>query len=357
MATYTFSPVSDKDYASLIKTASYTTFYNSPERLQFIKSRNRKTAQFQITKDGSAVALACYQVIPARSGEFVYFQHSPVFIDPRTADDTAFWEELRNFAQLIGRQENAVYVRFTPRTPHKKDVTNTILTAAYKRAPVQELDACVTRTISISDYDENRIIQQYRDTLGRTKKLNYSVTFTHDREESLEDFTAVYKTLAAKHQVDYIPVDYLKDELRGYLDAGQLLIAIVKDTNDVISSASAIVLQDNKAWNYWTATTEQGKNHGTEILILHETLLYLKQKNIHLIDLWGGAVSKEVSEKGLPHPWKELDLFKQGFGATLVEYLPAIDVAIKAPQYMAAVFYQRALMTKRGYPYIALKAD
>jgi lipid II:glycine glycyltransferase (peptidoglycan interpeptide bridge formation enzyme) len=354
MAAFTYSPVSDKDYSALIKKASYTTFYNSPERLQFIKKRNRKLSLFQITKDDSVVALACYQVIPARSGEFVYFQHSPVFIDPRVAEDLDFWLELKQFAQLIGRKENAVYVRFTPRVPNNKEVVADILTAGYKRAPVQELDACVTRTISIPQYSEQRLTVEHAKSLEKAQKAGLSVSFS-STQEALEDFVSIYRTLSAKHQVDYVPVDYLKEELRQYLDNNELVIATVKDSKDVISSASAIVIQDNQAWNYWTATTDQGRTFGTDVLILHETIGYLKQKNMTIFDLWGGAVAKDIADKGLPHPWKALDIFKQGFGAILVEYLPALDITIKTPQYMAAVFYQRALMTKRGYPYIPLK--
>jgi lipid II:glycine glycyltransferase (peptidoglycan interpeptide bridge formation enzyme) len=356
MAVYTYSPISDKDYANLVKKTSFSTFYNSPERLQFIRKRNRRISLFQIVKEGSPVALACYQVIPARSGEFVYFQHSPLFIDPRIADDITFWKELKEFATLIGMKEQAVYVRFTPRIPNTKEIVIDILNAGFKRAPVQELDACVTRFLSVDQYKETQIRTDLQATLERAQKKGLQLDFS-EHLTSLEDFISVYRTLSAKHQVDFVPVDYLKDELKIYLEQKQLIIATVKDSKDVIHAASAIVLQGNQAWNYWSVTTSVGIDIGADTLLLHETMLFLKTKKVSILDLWGGTVSKEIAEKGLPHPWKIQDNFKQGFGAVMAEYIPAIDVLIKAPQYMAAGFYQRALMLKRGYPYLPLKVN
>ena len=353
MSKYTYSPITEKEYALLIKKASFTTFYNSPERIQFITSRNRKTGLFKVSVDSSDVALVSYQVIPARSGLFVYFQHSPVFIDTRVGEDLVFWQELKTFAASVGQKEQAVYVRCTPRVPTKKEVVSDILMAGYKRAPVQELDACVTRTISIAQYSEQNLRTDVGELLERTRKRGLQATFSMD-QKAIEDFVSIYRTLAAKKQIDFVPVDYLKDELKIYGEQKQLLIVSIRDPKDTLFAAAAIVIQGNSAWYYWAAITDQGKEIGADVMLLHESIEELRKHKISVLDLWGGSVSREISEKGLPHPWKALDEFKQGFGATLMEYLPALDLPIKAPQYLAAVFYQRALMTKRGYPYLPL---
>ncbi|MFZ6022628.1 MAG: peptidoglycan bridge formation glycyltransferase FemA/FemB family protein [Patescibacteria group bacterium] len=353
MPKYTFAPLSEKEYATHIKKASYTTFYNSPERMRFIAHRNRKTGLYKISVNDSVVALAFYQVIPARSGSFVYFQHSPVFIDTRSAEDVTFWQELRSFAVEIGQKEQAVYVRFTPRIPSKKEIVTDIMTAGFKRAPVQELDACVTRTITVAQYAEANLREDHQKMLERARKRNLEPAFSIE-VAALEDFVSIYRTLAAKKQIDYVPVDYLKEELKTYAESGQILIASLRDDKETLYAASAIIIQGHSAWNYWSAITDQGKELGADVLLLHETLEELKKRKTTVLDLWGGSVSKEVAEKGLPHPWKSMDQFKQGFGAVLSEYVPTLDLPVKAPQYLAAVFYQRALMLKRGYPYLPL---
>ncbi len=354
--TYEFSPINEKEYAQLIKKASYTTFYNSPERLSFIGKRNRKSGLFKVTQNDSAVALVAYQVIPAKSGSFVYFQHSPLFIDTRVAEDPAFWSQLKNFAHGIGSKEQAVYVRFTPRILSTKTVVADIIEAGFKRAPVQELDACVTRVIAVPQFDEKNLRDDIAVTLERARKKNLTVSFESD-QTAVEDFVSIYRTLAAKKQIDFVPVDYLKDELKIYADAEKLLIAKVHDDKGVLFASAAVVVDGDNAWYYWAAISDQGKEVGADVLILAETIPYLAKKKVRLLDMWGGSVSKEISDKALPHPWKELDKFRQRFGASLVEYLPAVDIAVRPPQYLAAVFYQRALMTKRGYPYVPLKAD
>lgn len=356
MPKYTFSPITEKEYATLIKKASFTTFYDSPERMRFIAQRNRKTGLYKVSVNDSPIALVFYQVIPARSGSFVYFQHSPVFIDTRSAEDLTFWQELKTFALEIGQKEQSVYVRFTPRIPAKREIISDILTSGFKRAPVQELDACVTRVISVSTYTEAKLREDHAKMLDRARKRNLEPSFSIE-VVALEDFVSIYRTLSARKQIDYVPVDYLKDELKSYAESGQLLIASIRDEKDTLFAASSIIIQGNMAWNYWAAITDQGKEIGADVMLLHETLEELKKRKITTLDLWGGSVSKEVAEKGLPHPWKSMDEFKQGFGATLMEYLPTLDLPVRNPQYLAAVFYQRALMIKRGYPYIPLSAS
>ncbi|MCC7303885.1 peptidoglycan bridge formation glycyltransferase FemA/FemB family protein [bacterium] len=356
MPKYKYTPVSDNEYASLHKKASYITFYNSPERMKFIKKRNRKTGQFKVSVDETPVAVVSYQVIPARSGTFVYFQHSPIFIDPRVAEDLVFWQELKQFTQYIGQKEQAIYVRITPRVPNKKQIVTDILMAGYKRAPVQELDACVTRTISMQQFSIENLRPDLSEMLERAQKRNLRTTFSSDTI-ALEDFVSIYRTLAAKKQIDFVPVDYLKDELKTYAEHNQLMIASVRDEKETLYAAASIVIQGDTAWYYWAATADQGLDIGADVMMLAETITELKKRNVIVLDLWGGSVSTEIREKGLPHPWKAMDEFKQGFGATLVEYLPALDVPIRAPQYLAAVFYQRALMTKRGYPYVPLSGN
>lgn len=354
MSKYTFAPITEKEYASLIKKASFTTFYNSPERMSFISKQNRKTASFKVSDSSSDIALVSYQVIPARSGSFVYFQHSPSFIDTRCADDVTFWQELRSFVQLVGSKEQAVYVRLTPRIPSKREITASIMSTGFKRAPVQELDACVTRVITLNSFSDQNLREDIQASIERAQKKNLQLTFSNDTA-ALEDFVSIYRTLAAKKQIDFVPVEYLKEELRTYNEHGQLVIASLRDEKDTIYAAASIVIQGDTAWYYWAAISDLGREIGADSLLLQGTIEELKRRKIAVLDLWGGSVSREITEKGLPHPWATIDQFKQGFGAVLTEYLPALDLPIKAPQYLAAVFYQRALMTKRGYPYIPLK--
>ncbi len=355
MPKYTYTAITEKEYASLLKKSSYTTFYNSPERMKFISKRNRKTGLYQVSAKESTVALVFYQVIPARSGSFVYFQHSPIFIDTRCAEDLVFWQELRAFAQQVGQEEQAVYVRFTPRIPAKKEIVNDIMSAGFKRAPVQELDACVTRTISVPQFKAENLREDLSLLYERANKRNLKTTFSSE-PTAIEDFVSIYRTLAAKKQIDFVPVDYLKEELKTYGDTSELLIASVRDDKDTLFAAASIVIQGSTAWYYWAAITDQGREIGADVLMLAETVKELESRKVTILDLWGGSVSREITEKGLPHPWKVMDDFKQGFGASLVEYVPALDVPVKAPLYLAAVFYQRALMTKRGYPYLPLSA-
>lgn len=349
-----FNEISRDEYLKHLPLAKNTTFYNFPERLDFIKKRNRNISLYSIVKDRVVSGLLFYQKIPARSGAFVYFQHSPILIDESLAHSVDFWKSLHIFAKEIGKKEGAVYVRLTPRILTSDEVLGNIISAGFTKAPVQEVDACVTRIIKLENFTVKQLRDDAKHALTKAQEAELTVDFNTD-EASTESFLAIYKAMVEKKQIDSVPLDYLRDELKSYLTSGKLLITKIHDKSGKLFSASTTIIYKKRAWYYWAATTPQGKEIGSATLMLYSLAEKLRKEGYVELDLWGGAVSKTLYDKHIQHPWTKLDEFKRGFGSELVEFLPAVDVAINPAVYIASTFYQRALMQKRGYPYIKLK--
>lgn len=355
-SNYSFRSVSQDEYSQIIANCDDITFYNLKERMTFLASRKRKMELFVIEKENKPVGAGSWQKIPARSGTFIYFQHSPVCIDERIKKDPELWKELYKYAEGVGRKENVVYVRMTPRVVETPEIIEIVESAGFQKAPVQEVDASVTRIIDVQAFTLKSMTKSIHEELETAAKLDLSVDIKSDAA-ALQSFMMLYKKVIAKSDTFNLPLDYMKDELDTYLEAGKLIITLVHDTQGNVYSGSATVLGEKTAWYYWTVTTEKGETSGSHALMIHALVTYLKDEGYEMFDLWGEAVPKEVSEKRISHPWLKIDQFKSGFGSKLVEYVLPIDVPVNQAIYRASCLYQRFNMSRRGYPFLTFEHD
>jgi lipid II:glycine glycyltransferase (peptidoglycan interpeptide bridge formation enzyme) len=351
--TYTFDPVSKDEFFANLGSLKHTTFYNSPERIAFLESRKREVKFFAIKNDKKVVGYIGYQKVPARSGEFLYFQHAPLLKDEKIASEKEFWKALYDFAHDVGVKEKAVYVRFTPRIAKTEVITDIIDELKYLKAPVQDVDASVTRIIDITNYKESQLLDSHKEKLKKAQSEELVVSFAQDMS-ALESFILLYKSAMAKSAVIQIPMDYMKSELELYIKADKLLVSLVHDQKGTVYAASTTVLDGDIAWFYWSAATEKGQNTGADVLMMNNLVKELKKRNIAKLDLWGEVLSRELIEKKTSHPWSESDKFKSGFGSELVEFITAIDIPINNALYRASGLYQRFTLQRRGYPMTSL---
>ncbi|WKZ29734.1 MAG: GNAT family N-acetyltransferase [Candidatus Dojkabacteria bacterium] len=348
---FSFLPTDQKTYLANIKKGIAATFYNQEERLKFLSSQKRNLKTFSIKKNGKQVGVLSYQKVPAKSGTFIYFQHSPVLEMPEVAQDQTFWNELFAFAYQQGRKENAVYARFTPRIIETQPILEMLDKAGFKKAPVQEVDAAVTRIVELETYSDKKMTKQTKERIQKATENDLSVSFSME-PAAFESFMVLYKKVTSKTDTFKLPLEYMKQELEIYLKAKKLLIALAADSQGTVFSGAAIVVDKPNAWYYWTVTSDKGQEVGSHELLIAELISYLKGKGYATLDLWGESVPQEVYDKKLSHPWLAIDTMKKGFGTTLVEYITPVDVPVNLAIYRASCLYQRFNMSRRGYPFL-----
>jgi lipid II:glycine glycyltransferase (peptidoglycan interpeptide bridge formation enzyme) len=348
---YSFLPIDHKTYLTNIKDGSSVTFYNHSERLEFLTSQKRALNTFSIKKNGKQVGVLSYQKVPAKSGTFIYFQHSPILYSLDVAQDQLFWNDLFSFAYQQGRKENAVYARFTPRILGTTDVQEMLDKAGFKKAPVQEVDAAVTRIVELPTFSEKKLSVPINERLEKARKSDLSVTFSTEAA-AFESFMVLYKRIISKTDTFKLPFEYMKQELEIYMKAKKLLIALTADSQGTVYSGAAIVIDKPHAWYYWTVTSDKGEELASHELLIRELITKLKDDNYEVLDLWGEAVPQEVYERKLSHPWVGIDTMKKGFGTILREFITPVDVPINNAIYRASCLYQRFNMSRRGYPFL-----
>lgn len=353
MANYIFTEVPEEEYRSLALKSPDATFYNTKERFSFLKSQKRKLAFYKIESAKKVVALLQYQHINAKSGSFLYFQHSPLFLDKSVAEDAKLWEELELFAKDLAKKLRVLYVRFTPRIESSDKLREIVEQGGFEKAPVQEVDASVTRIVDLENFSEKQLSTEITEQLKLAKAAELSFKVL-DTNAGLEEFLMLYKTVMSKSETFVIPIDYMKAELETYLASKILLTGLSYDAQGALYSACIVILDDATAWYYWTVTNEKGAKNGSHAFMLENMIIELKKRGFKTLDLWGESVPTEVIKRKLPHPWIEIDKFKQGFGTKLVEYLPPIDIPVQTALYRASCLYQRFNMSRRGYPFIGL---
>ncbi|GEM_PF-1906016 len=354
--TYSFLELSERDYYKALLKAQNTTFYNNKSRIEFLKLRKRSMKMFIVKQQNKDIALLMYQKISARSGAFLYFQHSPVFLDLSESNSEGFWQELYSFAKDQGKKNNVIYVRFTPRVEQTTRLLQILDTVGFQKAPVQEVDACITRVITISSYKPANIETSLKDTMDILKDQGFIVDIKDDAV-TLESFMMMYKKIKTKQGETTLPFDYMKSELEAYLTNKELLTCICHDINGTVYAGAVVVLGKKCSWYYWALTIDKEESLAAQGLLLEELITYLKKNKCQEIDLWGESVTEEIYKRKLSHPWLTIDSFKRDFGSTLVTYITPIDIPINTTVYRASGLYQRFNMARRGYPYVTFEHD
>lgn len=344
--------ITEAQYHDLLQQTENFTFYNSAARFSFLRRRGRELFFFAIEEKGKPSGLLHYQLIPAQSGKMIYFQHTPLPIKTQKPEKVLrTFELLGPFIKEQLQKHGAAFARLTPRIQKDPELLKGIYQLGYNRAPTQEIDACVTHVINIKEFDLMKIRKTSRHCV--TQGIKAGIKTTVEAEPvSFSTFLSFYNEMERTKGFTPLPNDYITQELEEYQKAGMLRQYVTHFEGEPLTIAQVILFR-NRAYYYHAATSQRGKRVNASHVNLYHIITDLQQSgDIEILDLWGGAISKNILEKKMKHPWESLDLFKRGFSSELVEYLPPIDFKKNIFTYAGPYIYQRLLSAKRGYPVI-----
>lgn len=344
--------VPESKYLDLLQQTENFTFYNSEARFSFLRNRGRNLFFFAIEEDGVPTGLIHYQLIPAQSGKMIYFQHTPLPIKTISSEQVIqTFDHLKSFIKERLSFHKASFARLTPRIKKDPETLKAIYKLGYNRAPTQEIDSCVTHIIDINNFDIMKIRKTSRHCV--TQGIKAGIKTTVETESiNFSTFLSFYTEMEKTKGFTPLPSDYIIQELEEYQEAEMLRQYVTSFEGEVLTIAQVIIFR-NRAYYYHAATSQKGKRMNASHVNLYHIIEDLKdKKNIEILDLWGGAISKIIKERKIKHPWESLDLFKRGFSSQLIEFLPPIDLPRNILSYAAPYVYQRYLALKRGYPII-----
>jgi len=344
-----FEEITEQKYQQFLIRALHDTFYNSTARFEFLKSQDRHVAFFKITKGDEPIGIVHYQIIPAKSGKLLYFQHTPLLFDISSNNAIIeLFEALKVFTKKELQRHKVSFARFTSRIESNPDLMDKIYRLGYIRAPIQEIDASITRLVNIPQFDLTSIRKTTRNCISQGIKAGLQ-TLVEENPTNFASFLTYYTDMEKMKGFTTLPAKYITKELEIY-SKNNMLLQFKTIHNDKILSVSEVVIRLNKAYYYHAATSVEGKNMNSSHVNLFHVIEELKKRNIEVLDLWGGVVSQKISDSNIHHPWRSLDVFKKGFTHTLIEYIPPLDLPFSWVSYFIPYVYQYIRTKRKGYP-------
>jgi len=346
-----FEEITEQKYQQFLVRAQHDTFYNSSSRFEFLKSQNRHLSFFKINRNDETIGLLHYQLIPAKTGKLIYFQHTPLLFDNSSNDAIVeLFEALIPFVKDELRRHRVAFARFTSRIETNPELTKRLYALGYVRAPIQEIDACVTRVINLKEFDINTIRNTTRHSIQKGQKDGL-VTIFEERPQDFSEFLSYYTEMERVKGFTPLPLTYLRKELEIYSSKGMLLQCKTRNADHVLT-ISQVIIYRNRAYYYHAATSNEGKQSNASPVNLYDIIQETKKRGLDSLDLWGGSVPDRIHDLNIPHPWKKLDIFKKGFANELYEFLPPLDLPYSWAAYAIPYAIQWFRTKRKGYPIV-----
>jgi len=346
-----FVKISREEYLTILPDCKNTTFYNCRARFEFLVSQNRPLFFFKITSSNTSIGILHYQIITTKTGKIMYFQHTPLLLIRLKEEDLVqLFSALKEFVKNELKEKNIPFARFTPRIPGNLLLKQKIYKLGYLRAPVQEIDACVTHVINLGSFDMSSIRKTTRHSIKKGIESGINTVF-EDNPLHFTEFLDYYNQMKKIKDFTPLPSPYLQKELEIYSQNKMLLQCKTIKGTDILS-ITEIIIDKDKGYYYHAATSLNGRRTNASHVNLYMVALELKKRGIKSLDLWGGAVPSIAYEKKISHPWKNLDIFKRGFADELQEYLPPLDIPASPLKYAIPFLLQYFRTRKKGYPII-----
>jgi lipid II:glycine glycyltransferase (peptidoglycan interpeptide bridge formation enzyme) len=350
---FSFREITREKYTELLEKTKHYTFYNSTERFNFLESQQRALRFFAVERNEKIIGLLHYQIVTTKTGRMLYFQHAPI-LNKTYKDNYIFklFRALKRFALTQLVENNVAYARFTVRVKRSYRLLKKLYEIGYRRAPIHEIDSCVTRTINVPLFDIKNIRKTTRNSINQGLRFEME-TNGETSPQNFNEFLKLYNEMEELKGFSPLPNSYMASELAHYRDNKMLKQYLTYKDNELVSGA-IVILFKGTAYYYHAATTLKGRNLQASYVTLYRIIedLKLNHPDIKTLDLWGGSLTQKTLDKQIKHPWESLDVFKRGFTDELMEFLPPMDLPRSNLHYLIPYWSQFLRSKRRGYPIV-----
>ncbi|MBN1617808.1 peptidoglycan bridge formation glycyltransferase FemA/FemB family protein [Candidatus Dojkabacteria bacterium] len=151
--------------------------------------------------------------------------------------------------------------------------------------------------------------------------------------EGIETFLALNSETTERQQFYLHSDDYFRDMWNVFKESGIMKVLIAK-YKDKPLSAWILFIWNDKLFYPYGASTHEHKNVMASNLLCWEAIKFGKKYGCKSFDLWG-ALGPNPDEE---NPWYGFHRFKQGYGASLVEFIGSWDLILNPIMYKALIF-------------------
>lgn len=332
--------IDNEKWIEFLKKTNYNTFLHSLGWEEFCKKQGYKTWKLALWREGKIQSVALLLKVKARRGTFLQCSHGPQSIKP-SKEIFKIWT--KHFKKLA-KQEKCDFIRIAPIYTREKELDKIYTQNGWKNAPIH-IHAEQTVVIDLTK-TEKEILMAMRKTTRQMCKKGEKLLKNKEIEvewvdEITEEMFHIYDSTTRRGQFIPFSRTYLINEYQTFKENEKAKLIVVKH-KDKILSWGMFVYANNRVFYHQGANLLDKKIPAA--YIMHwEGIKKAKQEGAISYDFWG--VSPEGAKK---HPWKNISLFKRGFGGEYKELIKAKDCPITA-KYWFTWIIETIRRKKRGF--------
>jgi|GEM_PF-5926638 len=223
-------------------------------------------------------------------------------------------------------------------------------TTSYKHRQGIAVQPQQTIVIDLKKSDEELLAdmkQKHRYNIKVAEKNNVMTEFHHDNLMTVfPRFWALLNTTAERHDFHTHTESHYRSIITNLGSTKNVMLAFATHEGKDVA-AFMIINQDGVGTYLHGGSNYDERNLMAPYLLHWKTMQELRKYDVTLYDLWGVHVQngKEIAN----HPSAGTTRFKLGFGGTLVEYPPSIDIILNPFCYTVYTSIQRFRSRKRAF--------
>jgi len=270
-------------------------------------------------QDKKLVAQLQLAEIKAKRGHYLYLRHGPVFVAQNSNQEILSFilEDVKKRAQEAG----ASFVRLS-RFPKSDETSLFFKKEGFINSALQTSDAEVCWVLDISRPEDvllKEMRKSHRYLIKKSQTMGIRIIKTRNSEE-LARFLPLYKKLSLrKHFVAHKGVI---EEFETFAKDNEEVLFLAEYDGKIIAGAM-IAFVGNTAIYRHSASDEGYKHIPASYVIQWEAIREAKKMGKTLYNFWGVAPENQPR-----HPWKNITMFKTGFGGQYEYYLPTLDLPL-----------------------------
>src|SRR3989344_2575000 len=283
--------------------------------------------------------LSIFQVnkISARRGIFLQVRHGPIL----SKISSPLLKFLKDYLISLAKKENSSFIRISPLVSHDPANIKLFRKLGFINSPIHRMDGEYCWVLDLNKSDEELLGNMRKTTryLIRSAIKNNVEIKTSTNPKDINDFLKLYTLTSKRHH--FIKHQGIKEEFEILEKDNQVLLFKGYHNKKLLSAAIIIFYQDQAIYHH-SASIEQ--KIPVNYLLQWQVILEAKKRLLKVYNFWG--IAPPVDKR---HPWRNLTLFKMGFGGRVLEYLHSQDLAVEKISYLITYLIEYFRKIRKGY--------
>jgi lipid II:glycine glycyltransferase (peptidoglycan interpeptide bridge formation enzyme) len=331
-----------KEWENFCDNLNYNTFLHSNQWAEFNKKLDEKVWQLGMYEDEKLISICLVIKVVAKRGKFLLIPHGP-----QTNNQQNELEILQNWKKFwleMGKMEKCNFIRIQPILDENPTNLEIFEKLGTKKAPIH-IHTELTSVLDITGSEKDILMNMRKTTRQMIKKgekllKQGEIELLHP-EKIDDEMHKIYEETYVRGGAVAYSREYINNEWEIFNKNNKAKIFAVKFEGKILSWGMMLI--SGKRCFYHQGGNILHKKIPSSYFTQWQGIKFAKEMGCISYDFWG------VSPEDKPnHPWKNISLFKRGFGGVDQKHLEARDIILNW-KYWPNFVLEKYRAFKRGF--------